>query len=241
MTGKFESGAFFADAMLLESAFRKKPAEEVEKPPVVVPPAEMTEEQAWGLLLEAASARADQSDRAAAAAAVIEWAEGGDASWDAFDALAYGLALESEGLDPEDDAEIESTDDLNGTYNSILVLMAEAAAMFGADDADIATFIDEEDEEAGEKVMNAVSGIDEEEADDLIATFVAGGDEELFEAVKKVVRNGKVKLIKKKIRPRRMNGAQRAALKKARRKSNTSSAKMKRKKSMKIRKKRFGK
>jgi len=59
----------------------------------------------------------------------------------------------------------------------------------------------------------------------------------MLEAVRKVVRDGKVKYIKKPLRKRRMSSAQKAALKKARRKANTGAAKRARRKSMGIRKK----
>ncbi|MGL4898780.1 MAG: hypothetical protein ACRC4U_01830, partial [Shewanella sp.] len=78
---------------------------------------------------------------------------------------------------------------------------------------------------------------DDEAMMESIAQFsVLGQHEAMLEAVKKVVRSGKVKWIKKPLRKKRINGAQRAALKKARMKSNTSAAKAKRRRSMKRRK-----
>lgn len=62
----------------------------------------------------------------------------------------------------------------------------------------------------------------------------------LTEAFKKVVRNGEIKLIRKRLRKKRLTAAQKSALKKARRKAQTGAAKLARKKSMKLRRKRLG-
>ena len=68
---------------------------------------------------------------------------------------------------------------------------------------------------------------------------VAGGNAAMLEAVsKKVVRDGKVTIIRKRPRPRRMTSLQKQALKKARRKAHTSIANTRRRKSIRIRKKR---
>ncbi|MFK9079022.1 hypothetical protein ACJEDY_24995, partial [Escherichia coli] len=55
-----------------------------------------------------------------------------------------------------------------------------------------------------------------------------------------VVRNGEIKLIRKRLRKKRLTAAQKSALKKARRKAQTGAAKLARKKSMKLRRKRLG-
>ena len=64
---------------------------------------------------------------------------------------------------------------------------------------------------------------------------VAGGNTAMLESTQKVVRGGKVKVIKKRLRPRRMTSLQKQALKKARTKAHSSIANTNRKKSMKIR------
>lgn len=256
---KFESGAFQQRVNLLVESVRPKEEQESHVKPAPIVNVLKTQEEAdaafTGLLLEAVAKKSNQDERGAAAAAVIEWAQSGDASWDAFESLAFGLALENLDMEPddiEDDSDI--TDEVINEFNSVLAVMADAAVTFGADSDAVATMIDEEDDDAATEVMNALGDIDDDEAEELIATFTVGEDlyesikqtetddsQMLLEATKKVVRNGKVKLIKKRPRPKKLNSAQRSALKKARRKSNTSAAKMKRKKSMKIRKKRFGK
>ncbi len=55
-----------------------------------------------------------------------------------------------------------------------------------------------------------------------------------------MVRNGEIKLIRKRLRKKRLTAAQKSALKKARRKAQTGAAKLARKKSMKLRRKRLG-
>ncbi|MCU6339105.1 hypothetical protein KW823_21490 [Enterobacter quasiroggenkampii] len=257
---KFESGAFQERVnILVESVRPKQERQNTVDHKGLAPATLFTLEDAdnafANLLLEAVAKKSAQDDRGAAAAAVIEWAQSGDATWDSFESLAFGIALESEGLDPDD---IESDDDITDgvvdSFNDALANMADAAVTFGADSDDVATLIDEEDDDAASEVMNALADIDDEEAEELIAAFTVGEDlyesikqtetndsQMLLEATKKVVRDGKVKLIKKRPRPKKLNSAQRSALKKARRKSHTSAARMKRRKSMKIRKKRFGK
>ncbi len=255
---KFETGAFQARAqMLVEGALPKGEITPPPQPVVPLPRTLITEADAdnalLNMLLEAVAKKSSQDGRGEAAAAVLEWAESGDATWDSFDSIAFGIALEMEGFDLDEVGEDDITEDVISTYNDVLADMADAAVFFGASSSDVATMIDEEDDDAAASVMNSIGDIDDDEAEDLITTFTVGDDiyepirktetddsQMLLEATKKVVRNGKVKLIKKRIRPKKLNSAQRSALKKARRKANTSAAKVKRKKSMKLRRKRFG-
>lgn len=95
------------------------------------------------------------------------------------------------------------------------------------------------------KAVSEVKGVDHEEAaedvEDFLDNIVEDEEEDLTENSKVVVRNGKVKRVKKKRgRKKRQTPKQRTALAKARRKSNTSGASRKRKKSMKVRKRRIG-
>ncbi|HGW3682662.1 TPA: hypothetical protein ACNIBV_004908, partial [Escherichia coli] len=90
------------------------------------------------------------------------------------------------------------------------------------------------------RVFDALSESDSEMMEEAIAIYtVAGGNAAMLEAVsKKVVRDGKVTIIRKRPRPRRMTSLQKQALKKARLKAHTSIANTRRRKSIRIRKKR---
>ena len=85
---------------------------------------------------------------------------------------------------------------------------------------------DEGDEDAADAVAHQISQMldDAGESDtDIISRFAVGGA--IFdEATKKVIRNGEVKLIKKKKRKKRLSGKQRAAMKKMRMKAHKGSA-----------------
>ncbi|MFI7813041.1 hypothetical protein [Citrobacter werkmanii] len=245
VTQKREEKALLESAAAAEAeaeAQRQAQAEEEEK--ALLEAARLEEEQRNAateenlsnrfhtLLLEAA----DQSERAQAAAAVLDWAQGGDASAEAFDELAIGLA----GID---DTTVELSDDQIDEYNRWLELLATAAISLGADQDSVVTMIDDNDSDAAQAVMDAVTGSGDE--DQAIADFsVTGGDDgammesAMLEASVKVVRGGVVKIVKKRPHKMRISSAQKAALKKARLKAQTATAKIARAKSMKIRKKR---
>lgn len=223
-----------ADKALFESAVEEQVTArlaEMDLPAKFEPTLENMQERFDALLLEAA----DQSGRAQAAAAVLEWAAGGDASAEAFDELALGLA----GIDDTTD---ELSDEAIDAYNDQLVMLAEAAIGLGAAQDDVTTMIDENDSDSAQAVMDAIAVEDEDEA--IAAYSVTGGNDgalmesAMLEAAIKVVRGGVVKIVRKRPHKMRISGAQRAALKKARLKAQSSTAKIARMKSMKIRKKR---
>ncbi|WP_050978650.1 hypothetical protein [Edwardsiella tarda] len=214
---KFMQSGLFGQGMMLESARSQNTATQ--------PPANNTPDE-HKLMLESVSRMADESERSSAAAAVLEWATSGEATFFAFDDMAMGLA------DILDDA--EPSDEQVEEYNSYLNLMAQAAIMFGAKKADVMTMIDDEDDTAAEAVMDALGSLSDDDTDEAITAFTLKTDL-LLEAKIKVVRDGKVTLIPKKVRKTHLSGAQRAALKKARTKAHTSAAKMARRKSMRLR------
>lgn len=75
--------------------------------------------------------------------------------------------------------------------------------------------IDDEDDDAAAAVHDAINDIDD--SDEAISQYTIAGDDDdaMFEAPKiKVVRDGKVKLIRKRIRKLRRTSKQKAALKK---------------------------
>lgn len=186
-------------------------------------------------MLEAVSSRASADLRGLAASMLSQWLEDGDPEADSFDALAIIMA----GLENvSEDADF--TDEQVDEYNDALAALAEAAVSLGADQDDVTEMIDDGDDAAAERVYDALSDSDSDMLEEAIAIYtVAGGDDAMMEAVrKKVVRDGKVMIIRKRPRPRRITSLQKQALKKARRKAHTSVAKMSRRKSMKLRQKR---
>ncbi|HAV9958190.1 TPA: hypothetical protein JLH71_002572 [Escherichia coli] len=186
-------------------------------------------------MLEAVESRAKGDMRSLAASMLAGWVEDGDPEADSFDALAISMA----GL-ADIDEDTDFTDEQIDAYNEALAALADAAVALGADQDDVTEMIDDEDDAAAERVFDALSENDSDMMESAIAIYtVAGGDSAMLEDVrKKVVRDGKVTIIRKRPRPRRMTSLQKQALKKARRKAHTSVANINRRKSMRIRKKR---
>ncbi|WP_312329846.1 hypothetical protein [Atlantibacter hermannii] len=185
-------------------------------------------------MFEALDRRVKEDRRGLAASLLLEWATDGEPTWADFSALAISLA------DLDDlDEDAEYTDEQVDAYNDALSDLAYAAISMGASQDDVTSMIDDEDDDAASAVYDALNDVDDE--DDAISQYTIAGDDEdaLFEAPKiRVVRGGKVTLIRKRIRKVRRTSKQKAALKKARRKAQTSTAKLHRLKSLKIRKKR---
>lgn len=186
-------------------------------------------------MLEAVESRAKGDMRSLAASMLAGWVEDGDPEADSFDALAISMA----GL-TDIDEDTDFTDEQIDAYSEALAALADAAVALGADQDDVTEMIDDDDDAAAERVFDALSENDSDMMESAIAIYtVAGGDSAMLEDVrKKVVRDGKVTIIRKRPRPRRMTSLQKQALKKARRKAHTSVANINRRKSMRIRKKR---
>ena len=186
-------------------------------------------------MLEAVESRAKGDMRSLAASMLAGWVEDGDPEADSFDALAISMA----GL-TDIDEDTDFTDEQIDAYNEALAALADAAVALGADQDDVTEMIDDDDDAAAERVFDALSENDSDMMESAIAIYtVAGGDSAMLEDVrKKVVRDGKVTIIRKRPRPRRMTSLQKQALKKARRKAHTSVANINRRKAMRIRKKR---
>lgn len=197
------------------------------------PKGEPTEDMAHQMILEAVAAQLASVSLGDSAEAVFMWASSDDTSYDSLDAYAQSLA----GIG--DDAE-EPTDDEMDDYYNVLAEMANFMVSVGIDEDAVSAFFDEEDDEMGASIASQLNDIDDDEKDELVATYSVSGDDTMTEALKKVVRNGKVKLIRKPFKKRRRTAAQRMALKKAQRKASTAQAKLHRKKSMKLRAKRIG-
>jgi hypothetical protein len=184
---------------------------------------------------EAAIFEASDSTASMAMSAVLAWIDGGDYSYSSFDEYVAGIA--------DLDGNEEFSDDELALYNDLFNAAADAFLSLGADAGDVDSFLNGEDDGAGAKIGETVSAtVDQESAtdDEMLDGFSAGvmeADGVMEAAFKKmkVVRGGKVKIVKKRIGKVILSAAQKAGLKKARRKAFTSVARIRRAKSMKVR------
>lgn len=202
-------------------------------------------------IAEAVLEAADTDIRSIAMTAALEWAQGDDHSYEALDEAVVGVA----GLDGDDD--ITEADE--EWYNDVWDEVPDALISLGADEEEVAALCDDEDSSAGSAVASAVnSGLVAEgcPADvDIIMEFAAGSNSGVYKGIyegveggaifeasyrkKKVVRDGKVVKINRRVSGKvRLSAAQKAGLRAARRKAFTAAAKLHRRKSMRIRKQR---
>lgn len=218
---------------------RGKPAQKPAAAPVEQNPA-------LDAVAEDAPAFADEFSAAstsmAAVAAVQEWAETDDLE----DGEGYAdrlVALLIGAVDEDVDGELSEAE------QDDLIEVADAAgdylASLGVSDDDIDALLNEIDNDAGERVQELVASKLSEGAD--VTDFVFGDgsdvsalDSAALDAVYKkklVVRKGKKVRINKRVSGTvRLTAAQKVAVAKARRKANTGMAKLRRAKSMRVRK-----
>lgn len=168
------------------------------------------------MILEAANRSVMQNALSNVADAVFAWADSGDLTFDSLDGFVQAIA----GISDDNDSEV--TEEQDDAYNKAWANVADFLAACGVDDDLIEALADDEDDAAAD-VGAAIAGLD---SDELEVAFVVAGtsDEMLTEAFKKVVRNGEIKLIRKRLRKKRLTAAQKSALKKARRKAQTGTA-----------------
>ncbi|WCH25164.1 hypothetical protein [Aeromonas salmonicida] len=198
-------------------------------------PASMTEKAFFDSvtdqqMLDAVAGAAVQAARADAMAMVIEWVADGDDSAEGLDIYAQALA------DVDEDGEVTG-DEEQGAYEQALTLMAEALATLGVPTQVAIDAMGGDDSAAAKAFVAAGDALGDVDADDTISAF-AVRESMMMDAVVKVVRDGKLKLIRRPLRKKRLSAAQRAALKKARAKANTAASRTARRKSMRIRKSR---
>lgn len=193
---------------------------------------------------------ADSQARSLAMSAVLSWTGDNEYTYTALDEYIVAVA--------DLDGDFEITPEEENVYNDIWQQVPDAILTLGADggfsEDDVERLVNGEEDAAAAIVGNALSAaLEDTEADDddLITAFAFGedavlesaaGDEVLcgiLEAAykkRKVMRNGKVQVVNKRVSGTvRRSSAQKMGLRKARRMSQTSTAKMKRRKSMKMR------
>lgn len=202
-------------------------------------------------ILDAAGEHAVNGIRAQAIQSLREWAatsdlDEGESLSDRFDALMVGLADENK------DGEISDEE------AELIAVGMEAAAGFlaskGVSEEDITAFIDDGDAEAAERVRDLLAGELGDDADDEIDNFVfdAESSESALDSVldsittepkldavyrkKLVVRGGKKMRVNRRVAGRvRLSAAQKVAIRKAGRRAHTGAARIRRMRSMKVR------
>lgn len=166
-----------------------------------------------------------------AATAVMAWLDGKDYTFDALDSLVQEITC----TDDDEKLDEESQTIYAETYDAI----GDCLVHFGCDPQAVHAFLEEESDDRGLRLGSYLEDSPDfqERTDyDLIDTFITGeGGEIVQEAIERVIRDGQLVTKKKRKKKRRLSGAQRAGLAKARRKSNTGAAKRNRMKSMKRR------
>jgi hypothetical protein len=220
------------ESVHLASALGLAMFEAVDKLSVV--PEEKNEEdkpkvQTEEAMYEAIETNSIVNTRTLGMAAVLAWAGYGEPTAEDFDITAQAMA------DVDEDGEV--SDEEEGSYNEILFAMVQSLQYLGVSADDAAKIVDGDDKAASVAYVQVSEKIENSDIsdDEIIAEFSVQ-EQGMTEAKVKVIRNGETKWVKKPLKKRRMSAAQRAALKKARMKSNTAGARAKRKKSMRKRK-----
>ncbi|QCR38736.1 hypothetical protein [Nissabacter sp. SGAir0207] len=240
MSNFFQSGALLADGLkAFAMGAKAEPAAMLEgvatsdAPPAEEPvKEEISLEAAHQMILEAAAAVVASNQLGDAAQAVFSWADGDDHSYDALDGYAQAEAGIGDDSDP--------TDDQLDAYFTVLGNMADFMVAAGADEDAVQALFDDEDDDIAASLGDEFQALDDSDRSELVTAYSLSSNSAMTEAVEKVVRKGKVVLIRKPFKKRHMTSAQRMALKKARSKAFTAQAKLHRAKSMKLRAKRIG-
>lgn len=172
----------------------------------------------------------DQQLRASAMASALAWVESEDYTPDALTEIVSGMAdvaIEDDITQPEEDY-----------YDDLTRETAIALTALGAENRDVKTLFERQDEATALTVAQQIEDkLSTEPKDDgtLVAEYAISRPQPVMDkAVRKVI-DGKIVLKKIPVRKRRMTAAQKAALKKARRKAHSAAAKRSRAKAMKLR------
>lgn len=179
-------------------------------------------------MFEAIENSAVTTARTLGMAALIAWVDVGEPSADDFDLTAQAMS------DIDEDGEVSELEE--ESYNETLFAMAAGLRYIGVADDVVENLLAGNDKAASTAYVAMAEKLESMDIteDELIAEF-AVQQEGMFEAKRKVIRNGETKWINKPLKKRRMTAAQRASLKKARMKSHSAAARAKRKKSMRKR------
>lgn len=191
-------------------------------------------------VLDSAGEYEYMSLRMDAVAAIQQWIEeddldDGESSADRLLAMLVGIADDNQDgeLDEDESEVIDAAREAAWDYLSAV----------GIEDEDIGLLLDDWNEEAAERIRDAVAAAlpDGDEAFDAINdfTFDEADQEAVFDAAYRkriVVRNGKKKRVNKRVAGNvRLSGKQKLAIRKARKKAHSAQAKARRLKSMKMR------
>lgn len=155
----------------------------------------------------------------------------GDYSADYIQAMLIGF------VDEDEDEELSEAEAAH--YEMLAASLVEAFTSLGASKDNAQSAVNG-DNAAAERLGDFLAGRMEDNPksdDEIVSRFAVEGGM-VLEATKRVVRDGVLMTIKVPTRKKRLSAAQRAALKKARMKANTASAKMARAKAMRMRKQR---
>lgn len=173
-----------------------------------------------------------QAARADSMAMILEWLADGDDTAEALDIYAQGLG------DVDMDGEVAG-DEEEAIYQDSLTLMAEALVYLGVPASTASSAMEGDDAAAAKAFVTAGDAVENSSDDeDTIINKFAVRETMMLEATVKVVRDGQLKTIRRPLRRKRLSAAQRAALKKARTKAHSASARAARRKSLRIRKSR---
>lgn len=197
-------------------------------------------------VLDSAGEHEQMSLRMDAVSTIQQWVEDdddldeGESAADRLLAMMVGIA--------DDNKDGELDEDENEVVDEAREAAWDYLSALGVDEGDIGLLLDDWDEEAGDRIRDAVASAlpDGEEAFDSIDDFAFEEDEQeaVFDAAyrkRTVVRNGKKKRVKKRVSGKvRLSGKQKLSIRKARKKAHNPRAKARRMKSMKKRR-RMGK
>jgi len=195
-----------------------------------------------GILDAAAEDFGSALNRSRGMGIALTFIEDGDFLFDSVDDMVRGtVGMDAEGVEEPSEDEVDQ-------YNDLSEAVLDSLISLGADQEQASVFLQGEDDAQGEVLGAFLTGeMDGNVLDDstiinrfaVAETLEMEGDDGVLDAAKiKKIRNGRVVWVKKKIGPKkRMSAKQKAALKKARLKSNNGAAKAKRAKSSRIAKK----
>lgn len=161
----------------------------------------------------------------------LAFIDDGDYSADYLEAMLIGFV--------DEDGNEELSDDEAAYYEELATSLVNAFVALGASEENAAAAVSG-DNDAAEQLGDFLAGKmeDNPKSDDEIVSMFAVEGGLVLEAVKRVFRDGKLKTIRVPTRKKRLSAAQRAGLRKARMKANTSAAKRARAKAMRQRKSR---